>query len=66
MKQSADFSKLRAMSATELDLWARQLRRRWFARTFALLVRHAVRLLTRAKAQAAAAISAKPQTQPRT
>jgi len=66
MKQSADFSKLRAMSETELELWARQLRRRWFARTFALLVRHAVRLLTRAKAQAAAAISAKPQTQPRT
>ena len=66
MKQPADFSTLGAMSATELELWARQLRRRWFARTFALLVRHAVRLLTRAKAQAAAAISAKPQTQPRT
>jgi len=65
MKQSADFSKLRAMSATELELWARQLRRRWFARTFALLVRHAVRLLTRAKAQAAAASLAQPQAPPR-
>ncbi len=37
MKQSADFSKLRAMSTTELELWARQLRHRWVARTFPLL-----------------------------
>lgn len=66
MEPSADFSKLRAMSATELELWARQLRRRWFARIFALLVQHTAQLLTRAKAQVSAAISAQPQTQPRT